>query len=837
MEDNSTYNLSIPTTIPRQKISTSAKTDEWGKDNILYWENRLINKNTFNTSDKIKMKKNCNLYYHNILDNLEVARICNPYNIKDFQIPLDFRHYKIENPKIQTLKGEELKRRFEWKVYVSNRDAISEKEEQKKEQYFQFITEKIKSESFDEETAKKELQKLSEYLNYDWQELRERTADELLHHYVQYLDLKTQFSRAWEHSLINGEDLMSIDEHNGKPVIEACDPKTIYWLKSPENPYIDDSDAVVRAYYVPLGQIIDYYYEDLTSTQISELEDRQTKRTEYEDFTLNQYYHKSDEGFFMPNGTNGELVINTSNFEGYYDEDGNIRIVHVRWKSLRKIGRLFYFDEQGEEQEKFVDENYKIDKSKGERVEWIWITEAWEGTRIGEDIFIKIKPRNVQFRKLDNQSYCSLGYVGTKIDNAFFDLMKDYSIKYDAYMWRTEDAMKKALGKIAILDLAMIPDEMDLDTWIHFATNMGWAIKDSFKEGKKGAAQGKLAGSNQESSNVINLEQGQFIQQNMMMLQYIETQLDKIIGINPQRQGVVSQDAGLQVTREASQASSNITESYYAIHDNVKLRTLRALLEVAKWCLREKKESIQYITSEMTSKIFELDGQLINEADFGILVGDATNDAKTIAVLQEAFKMAAQTGEIDPIQLMDIFSNDNTASIKRKIEKSVNEKKQQEQKRFEDEQKQIADQRQHEAQLHQEELDDKKSARQLKQYEIDQNNQTKITVAEIGNYFKAADTDNNNNGIPDPMEIASHALEQTRLQSDILHKNLVEGSKLKQHNDKVNLEKEKLNLESKKFTEEMKQKAADRQIEKQNMKNDLTIARVNASNRKKQNKK
>jgi len=423
MDFTKTIDLTIPSTIPRQKIASSAKNKEWYKDNALYWENRLINKNIFNQSDKVKMKKNCNMYYHNILDNLEVGKICNPYNLKDFKIPLDFKHYKIENPKIQTLKGEELKRRFDWKVYVSNRDAVSDKENQKKEQYAQFVSEQIKATAFDEEAAKKDLEKLQDYLQYDWQELREVTADQLLHHYVQYLDLKTQFSRAWEHSILNAEEIMSIDEHNGKPVVEACDPKTVYWLSSPENPYIDDSDAVTRPYYIPLGQVIDYYYDYLTSDEIDKLQDQQNSRgrMQEQDFAFNQYYSKTDDGTFQPNNDYGGSSNYTtdgifSDFDGYYDKEGNIRVVHTRWKSMRKVGELTFFDEDGTPQSMHVDEAYKIDKTKGETIEWKWINEAHEITRIGESVFIKGQIRNVQFRKLDNISYCSLGYVGTRYD-------------------------------------------------------------------------------------------------------------------------------------------------------------------------------------------------------------------------------------------------------------------------------------------------------------------------------------------------------------------------------------------------------------------------------------
>jgi len=770
MEFTTTIDLTIPATVPRQKISTSAKTPEWCKENSLYWENRLINKNSFNASDKINMKRNCNLYYHGILDPIEVGKICNPYNLKDFKIPLDFKHYKIENPKIQTLKGEELKRRFEWKVYVSNRDAISEKEEQKKEQFFSFLTEQIQSESFSKEEAEKKLKKLQEYLSYDWQEIRELTADQLLHHFNQYLDLKVQFSRAWEYGMLNNEELLSVDEHNGKPVVDACDPKTTYWLSSPENPYIDDSDAVVRCYYMPLGQVIDYYYDFLTGSQISDLENRQSEKGQVEDFTLDQYYHKNDEGFLMPNQPGAELIIRNDRFNGYYDTEGNIRVVHTRWKSLRKVGELTFLDEQGDEQTKYVDENYKINKNLGESIKWIWISEAWENTRIGEDIFIKGKPRSVQFRQLDNISHCSLGYIGTRLENGLYDVMKDYSIRYNAYMYRTEQAMIKALGKIGKLDLALIPDGWDLDMTMHFATNMGWMVIDSFKEGKKGAAQGKLAGSGGTTGDVINMEQGQFIQQNMLMLQYLEGQLDKIVGINPQRQGMISADAGLQVTRDAADASSNITESYFAIHDNIKLRTLRALLEVIKYCLKGKSESIQYITSEMVSKIFEVDGDQINEADYGILVGDATNDARTITTLQEAVKIALQTGQVDLIQLMDIFSTDSTASIKRKVEKSVNEKKAQEQANIEQQSKDIAAQREHEAQLHAEVLAGEQADRDLLKYKIDTEAQTKLDVAQMNALGQAENTDINANLVPDVVEASKLAIENQKVISDAFDK-------------------------------------------------------------------
>src|SRR6056297_4330884 len=91
-----------------------------------------------------------------------------------------------------------------------------------------------------------------------------------------------------------------------------------------------------------------------------------------------------------------------------YDLEGNVRVIRARWLGRRKIGRLTYFDENGDEQERLVPESYKIDKEAGEQVKWIWINEAYEGTKLGEDIYVKLQPREIQMRHFNNKSKCFL---------------------------------------------------------------------------------------------------------------------------------------------------------------------------------------------------------------------------------------------------------------------------------------------------------------------------------------------------------------------------------------------------------------------------------------------
>lgn len=58
--------------------------------------------------------------------------ILNPNDIKADFIPEKIQHYPIMNSKLNVLRGEESKRVFDFKVVVTNPNAISEIEETKK---------------------------------------------------------------------------------------------------------------------------------------------------------------------------------------------------------------------------------------------------------------------------------------------------------------------------------------------------------------------------------------------------------------------------------------------------------------------------------------------------------------------------------------------------------------------------------------------------------------------------------------------------------------------------------------------------------------------------------
>ena len=97
------------------------------------------------------------------------------------------------------------------------------------------------------------------------------------------------------------------------------------------------------------------------------------------------------------------------------------------------------------------------------RIKWDWVNEWWEGTKIGDDIYVNIQAKANQRISIDNPAICKSGYVGYLYNArnsesiSLIDRMKPYQYMYNILMYRTELAFAKSKGKLAVMDIAQIP--------------------------------------------------------------------------------------------------------------------------------------------------------------------------------------------------------------------------------------------------------------------------------------------------------------------------------------------------------------------------------------------
>lgn len=655
---------------PQQKVATDKKTDEFYKKCIDACETMLYYRSGLSRTKMIEIESNINVYKGiSIPEDLE--KMFNPMDLEGMTFPSETRNYPICAPKIDLLVGEEYMRRDSWMVRSMNESAVSNKQDQQKDMLMQLVQKAVTNPNYSEEQTQKALSKLGKYLKYNWKDATELTASRLLSYIYKEQTLKKKFNDGMIDHLVTGREIYRLDEVNGDVSIEKCDPRQIHALGYTNDFKIEDADIIIQIHYVPVGKIIDEFYDYLTDDDIKYLEGGIAVK---KDEGVLNYSYVNPRLYFPVNLSDDDpRLIEVDNemanygYVGPFDDKGNLRVVRTRWRGRKKLGKLTYFDEFGDEQTDWVSEYYKPDENKGEKVEWKWVNEAYEGVKLAGRIYVKFGPRKFQMRHVNNKSKCDLGFIGTDCGVSMMSRMKPFQFAYNVYMRRLELLCARIGGPIIEVDTSKIPDDWELDKWMYYMHVLGYMITDPWNEGKKGAAQGKLAGSNNTTVRAINPEIGNYIQQNISMLQYIETQLGTIAGVTKQREGQVDNRETASGVERAVTQSAHITERWFTIHEETKRRVLQASIEIAKQIYKGKNVKADFILDDMSRVLLDFNGDDLVYTDFDIFVNSSSEDMRLRQVIEGLAQSMVQNGS-SASTLINAIKSDSIAEMTRILE-------------------------------------------------------------------------------------------------------------------------------------------------------------------------
>lgn len=756
--------------LPPQQLPFNKKNRKWRK-RIMDWAD---SKTFFNYSlvrkSVIHKKINYDLL-NGKLHMTDLELILNPENIRAGFIPDRIQHYPIMNSKLNVLRGEESKRVFDFRVVVTNPNAISEIENNKKEELLQRLQQLVSNTSQSEEEFNQELEKISDYYTYEWQDMREVRANALLNHYIKEYNIPLLFNSGFMDAMAVGEEIYQCDIIGGEPVVERLNPLKVRIFKSGYSNKIEDADMIIIEDYWSPGRVIDTYYDVLSKKDMEYIE----KLPDHIGQAAIDSMDNIDEryGFVNNNMVGEEISTDGFYFDPFnlfsdsmansllpYDLAGNLRVLRVYWKSRRRIKKVKSYDpETGEEIYTFYPETYIIDKDKGEEEQIFYINEAWEGTKIGTDIYVNMRPRVVQYNRLSNPSRCHFGIIGSIYNLndsrpfSLVDMMKQYNYLYDATHDRLNKMIARNWGKIITLDLAKVPKGWDVEKWIYYAKINGLAVVDSFKEGNIGAATGKLAGAlNNASSGVIDAEFGNSIQQLINLLEFIKMEMSEVAGITKQREGQVSNRETVGGVERATLQSSHITEWLFFIHDDVKRRVLECFLETAKIALKGRSKKFQYILSDNSLKIMDIEGDEFAEADYGLVIDNSQGIQELSQKLDLLAQAALQNQTLSFSTIMKLYSSSSLAEKQRLVEKD--------EKNIQERNAQIQQQQlKAEQEIAQMQSNQKQAELQQKEQANIRDNETKLMIAQIQASNKESD------GIEEPeysQEAKDKLLEQMR---------------------------------------------------------------------------
>jgi hypothetical protein len=767
----------------------------------------------------------------------------------DLELPAYVKMYSIITTPVNELVGEISKRPDTFRVKAFDEDSQAEELQFKTDTLQQYVIGQVKqqlaekaavqgqeidAEQLDQMTMEQVKDQLDDYTS-----IAEKWANHILTCQKAEFNLKEKSEDAFRDMLISAREFYHIYEDNSKLGfnIEVANPKNTWFLTTPDRKWISDPTGRAQGAYaagtvqvMELSEIIESI-PDLTKEEIDHL------RSSLQDYGL---INVRESNLGNPDAIPGQdsvmydtfdpLVLQTrmiiesemkENNDGLKDFLGltnNVSsfgykyvVVRSYWISKRKIGKLIYMDELGNEQSMLVDENYKSGTIPTQQsLEWGWINEWYQGTKIGPDIY-HIKP----FKLLN---YCPI--IGTTYEvknteaKSLVDLMKPFQVIYNVCMNQLYKLLEKEVGKVQLMSIRHIPIPKDgdaqdaLDIWEMEARNRGVVFIDDSPENLK-------APSSFNQFTALDLTRTQEIQARYTLAQQMKMECWELVGMSKQRMGSVSASESATGTNTAMQQSYSQTEPLFVAHEYVMGQLYQAIIDAALYVESSKPQStLSYITSEGLSAFVQVNGTDLKFRDLKVFLTNRPEDTQMFNELRQLSQAIIQNGGT-LYDVVELYSSKSQRELKKTFKDlrdrqiAMQEQQQQlAQQQQQAQQEQAQAQQQFAIQQHEEQI-----ANDNYQKELDRLSKEKIAIIQATGFGNVESEDENANAVPDVMEMSRLTHDQTKADKDYQTKMADIASKNKQANDKMAIEQEKI------------------KVARENMANDLAVAKENAKGR------
>ena len=837
------------------KTEKQKKDDSWIKNTMDYFANRAYAEYIKNRETFVKnydLMKGILRTEDFLIDEPEVKSFTDMLQ-QDLSLPSYVKHYSIMTTPVNELVGEISKRPDSFRVKAFDDDSQAQELQFKTDTLKAYVISQVKEQVMakaaisGQEIGEEDLDKITFEQVKDqldsYTSVAEKWANHTLTCQKADFNLKEKSEDAFRDLLISAREFYHIYEDNSKVGynVEVCNPKNTWFLTTPDKKYISDPSGRKQGAYaagtvkvMEISEIIEAF-PDLTKDEIDHL------RTSLQDYGLinvresNLGNSSVDPGIDSINyDTYDPLVLQTrmliesemkENNDGLQDFLGlsdNVSsfgykyvVIQSYWVSKKKIGKLIYTDEMGNEQSTLVNESYKSGDMPTEiSLEWGWINQWYQGTKIGPDIY-HVKPYSL----LD---YCPI--IGTTYEvknteaRSLVDLMKPFQVIYNVCMNQLYKLLEKEVGKVQLMSLRHIPVPKDgdaqdaLDMWEMEARERGVVFIDDSPENLK-------APSSFNQFTSLDLTRTQEIQSRYTLAQQMKLECWELIGMSRQRMGSISASETATGTQTAIQQSYSQTEPLFIAHEYVMGQLYQAIVDASLYTESTKPQStLSYITNEGESAFVQVNGTELKLRDLKVFLTNRPEDTQMFNELRQLSQAIIQNGGT----LYDVIELYSTKSMRemKKTFKDLRDRQVQQQ----EQQMQMQQQQQEQAgqiaqaQMQQaEQMTAAKTANENYQNELDRINKKEIAMINAMSKEGGASADLDNSGTPDSLEIEKLALQQSTAQknydgkmADIMSKNTLAQQKLQ-------IEREKIKL------------ARDNQA------NDLAVAKMNAKGRDKKN--
>lgn len=647
-----------------------ANDKQWYKDKANQYDTRTYSSrtNVFGADEVPRHKaKQINYDLFNNIINIEDFRyVCQPFG-EGAELPANFTNRDIVSSKLKVMLGMESDMPFSWRVFAVNEEATTRKEQETFAQVREFtvnsilgpIRQEIEMRQMAEAQGreltpdeKKQFQaqmeeemkvrtpdEVNKYMQREHQDPAEILAHQLLQYLMQKERVKEKFSKGFKHGILSGDMVYFVGILNGEPVLKVINPLRFECDKSRDLDYIQDGEWALCEYRMTPTEVMKNF------------------GTELKDEEIEKVYSKE-----FP----GNSDINSGYEFGQYDEAEpfTIRVLHINFMSLRKIGFLTYMSpETGQPEEMIVPDSYKFDKNRGDiSIEWKWIPEAHEVYKIGDDIYCYARPVPGQHQDMNDLYSSKLSYYGAFLDDlnsiptAPMDRIKNYQYIYDVIIYRTELLMASDKGKKILMNIKAIPASsgIDIKKWMYFfeANNIAWF--DPSEEGNRGdPSAGSIA-------KDIDMSLASQINNYIALADYIERRAGETIGVPKSMEGITAPTESVGNNRQNIVQSSYILRPYYDLQNAVKGQVLQGLIDVAKVAYAGKgRLKLPYVLDDMSIQMLDLDTELLSNSRYGLFMANNSSAYDAKQMIMQASQAAIQNQRADISDFIKVMGTDS----------------------------------------------------------------------------------------------------------------------------------------------------------------------------------
>ncbi len=602
--------------------------------------------------------------YNTFLPEENFHYITNPLNSSRqdrASFPARIRPYSIIRPNIDLFLGEWDKRPFNYTVVVTSNDVQSKAEQEIQAAVVnvleQMFINELNAQGFPTGMPSQEVELPSHVKakkQQSFKDARALRAQNVIDRSRRENYLDQEWRRMFKDWIIVGETYSWRGVVNQDLVYERVSPLDIDYDKSPDDEYVEDGGWAVRRKYTLPVDIVTQFHKELQEYEIDEMEEMDSNVV----FTSTYY---------------NTLFGNTYRTE----EDlrrTKIPLYHVNWKYYKKIGILTYVDDMGQFQEMEVDETYKVEKGRGETIEWMWVADTWEGWRIDTgstdnsmgssadtSIYLGIRRVEEQRSAINNMSYSKLNYNGIRFSDthsrniSIVEMGLPYQIMYQILHYKLELTIAKSKGKIALLDVNTIPNKKgwDEEKFFYYAEAMGFGLIDRNQIGSD---------KTWNQYQVLDMGLYEHIKNLIDIMEYVKMEWDQLIGFTPQRKGQTTASETATGVATARYQSSIVSERAFTRFEEFLQRELQAIIDYSKFAnIGTEKEP--FYRDDFTIELINVTPEEYMEAEYGVYVSNSSKDVEDLQMLKQILpNMASQN--MSPGDMAEMIMSRNISKLK-----------------------------------------------------------------------------------------------------------------------------------------------------------------------------